>query len=210
MNPSVNRGPAGPSNPESTGGPDMDTIHRLVTEAVSGDAEAFGELVKTYHQRVYSLAYGLLDNAEDAKEAAQQTWVKAWSKLGSYQRSSEFFTWIYRIASNTCLDHLRLRGRRREDALPEGRDPVPDLRVERAPSQHVRPDQDAERKEIRQLFEQGLQSLTPEHRLALTLREVDGLSYEEIAKITGCRKGTVMSRIFYARRRMQEIMGELR
>lgn len=190
-------------------GTDAEAVRQLVQRARGGDEEAFGELVKTYHQRVYGLAYGLVGNADDARDLAQLTWVRAWSRLGSFKGESGFFTWVYRIASNASLDFLRSRARRREEELLEGVDPATDPKVERAPSETSRPDRETERAEVRRVFEEALGSLSPEHRLALTLREVEGLSYDEIAKAMGCRKGTVMSRLFYARQAMQEKMKDL-
>lgn len=182
---------------------------RLVEKARRGDEEAFGELVKMYHQQVYGLAYGIVGNADDAKEIAQQAWIKAWSKLSSFKANAGFFTWLYRIASNTSLDFLRRKARHREEAIPEGMD-VPDTAgYERAPSENPRPDREAERAEIRDLFGKALKTLSPEHRLALTLREVEGLSYDEIAEVMGCRRGTVMSRLFYARQKVQDSLREL-
>lgn len=206
----MNTGPQSASNLVGKDGPSAEEIRRLVRRARAGDEEAFGELVKTYHQRVYGVAYGIVGNEADAKEIAQQTWVKVWNKLHGFKEDSEFFTWVYRVASNTCMDFLRSRARRREEALADGLEPVPDPGLERAPSEVSRPDREAERAEIRAVFEKALGTLSPEHRLALTLREVDGLSYEEIARAMGCRKGTVMSRIFYARQKMQERLKELR
>jgi RNA polymerase sigma-70 factor, ECF subfamily len=181
-----------------------------VKQARDRDEEAFGELVKMYHQRVYNLAYGMVNNAEDAAELAQQTWVKVWNKLGSYKEDAKFFTWVYRIASNACLDFLRHRSRLREEELLDGVEPAANPNLDRAASQNPRPDRELVQAEIREVFERSLESLSPDHRTALILREVDGLSYEEIAKITGRRKGTVMSRIFYARKKVQRTMGELR
>jgi len=194
------------SNSEKDDGIDVERVRRWVKLARDGDEEAFGELVKTYHQHVYNVVYGLVDNAEDAKELAQQSWVKAWRKLASFKQDSGFFTWVYRIASNTAFDFLRRRGRRREEELRDGVEPVSDARYERAPSEMTRPDRELEHAETRTFFDAALRELSPEHRLALTLREVDGLSYDEIAKVMNCRKGTVMSRIFYARQKIQEKM----
>ncbi|MFH0981191.1 MAG: sigma-70 family RNA polymerase sigma factor [Planctomycetota bacterium] len=190
-------------------GLDREQVRRLVRSARGGDEEAFGELVKMYHERVCGLAYGLVSNAEDAKEIAQQTWVKVWNKLRDFKGDAEFFTWVYRVASNASLDFLRHKTRLREDSLVDGVEPQEAFSRERAPSENPRPDREAERAEIRRVFEQALESLSSEHRLALTLREVEGLSYDEIAKVMKCRKGTVMSRIFYARRAMQEKLKEL-
>jgi len=188
------------------GGEAMDrlAVGRCVERARGGDEEAFGDLVKMYYQRVYGLLYGIVGNADDAREVAQQTWVKAWNKLHTFKQDAEFFTWVYRIASNAGLDFLRQRARRREEAFPEGADGYGNAQPELAASERSRPDREAERAEINRLFHEALEGLSPEHRLALTLREVDGLSYDEIARIMGSRKGTVMSRLFYARRKMQE------
>jgi RNA polymerase sigma-70 factor (ECF subfamily) len=206
----VNRALPDSSNSSDSREAEAVSVDRLVKMARGGDEEAFGELVKMYHQRVYNLAYGMVNNAEDAAELAQQTWVKVWNKLGSFKEDAKFFTWVYRVASNTGLDFLRHRARLREDVLLDGVEPAVDPDLDRAASQNPRPDRELAQSEIREMFEKSLESLSPDHRTALILREVDGLSYEEIAKITGCRKGTVMSRIFYARKKMQEMLGDLR
>lgn len=206
----MNRALAGSSNPTDNRETEAVEVNRLVEKARGGDEEAFGELVKMYHQRVYNLAYGMVNNAEDAAELAQQTWVKVWNKLGSFKEDAKFFTWVYRVASNTGLDFLRHKARLREDALVDGVEPAVNPDLDRAASQNPRPDREMAQSEIRAVFEESLESLSPDHRTALILREVDGLSYEEIARIMRCRKGTVMSRIFYARKKMQEKLGELR
>lgn len=206
----VNKTLPDPSNSLDNLEAEADSVDRLVNKARGGDEEAFGELVKMYHQRVYNLAYGMVNNAEDAAELVQQTWVKVWNKLGSFKEDAKFFTWVYRVASNTGLDFLRHKSRLREDVLLDGVEPAVNPDLDRAASQNPRPDRELAQAEIREVFEKSLDSLSPDHRMALILREVDGLSYEEIAKILGCRKGTVMSRIFYARKKMQEKLGELR
>lgn len=194
------------SNPADERASEMESVNRLVQKARGGDEDAFGELVKMYYQRVYGLAYGMIGHVEDAREVTQQVWVKVWNKIAGFKAESGFFTWVYRIASNASLDFIRHRARRREDLLPDGVtvESFGDLQPERAASTVTRPDRELAREETREQFEAALRGLSEEHRLAITLREVDGLSYEEIAKVMGCRKGTVMSRIFYARRRLQE------
>lgn len=193
------------------GGEAMDrhAVRRCVERARGGDEDAFGELVKMYYQRVYGLLFGIVGNVDDAKEVAQQAWVKAWSKLHTFKQDAEFFTWVYRIASNAGLDFLRHRARRREESFPEGGDGYGNAQPDLAASERSRPDREAEHAEIGRLFHEALAELTPEHRTTLTLREVDGLSYDEIARVMECRKGTVMSRLFYARRKIQERLGGL-
>lgn len=184
---------------------DQDVL-RWVALAQGGDEAAFGELVKQYQGRVYGLAYGLVRNTADAEELAQQTWVRAWQKLGTFKREAQFFTWVYRIASNLCLDHLRRRHRRQEEPLDEVAEPEARPELPAGPSAAPAPDEAVQQRETREQFERALEALKPEHRLALRLREIDGLSYEEIARTTGCRVGTVMSRLFYARKKLIEKM----
>ena len=175
---------------------------KWVRQAKAGDEAAFGELVKTYHQRLYSVVYRFARNEDDANELAQQTWVKAWNKLHTFKGRSEFFTWLYRIATYVGLDHVRKQKRRREDELLEGVEPLRDHGAETPFSTNPQPDRAAEHDEIRERFNLALEDLSAEHRMALVLREVEGLSYDEIARAMKCRKGTVMSRLYYARKKL--------
>lgn len=185
-------------------------IAGLIKRARGGDDEAFGELVKMYHERIYRAIYAVVMHPEDAREVAQQTWVKAWRRLNRFRERSGFYTWVYRIAINTALDWIRARARRPEDPMPDsGSEALAVALAEHAPSETPQPDREVQRAEFRELFQRALKQLSPEHRTALTLREVEGLSYERIASLTGCRVGTVMSRIFYARRQLQHILKDL-
>ena len=163
-----------------------------------------------YHARVYGLIFGMVNNAEDARELSQQTWVKAWNKIQSFKQEAGFYTWIYRIASNTSLDFLRSRARHPESSLVVRDDGDEERTLDVPVDDHSRPDRQAEQEEIQRVFQEALDKLTPEHKTALILREVKGLSYKEIAKIMGIRQGTVMSRIFYARKCIQTEMEGLR
>ncbi len=203
-------------SPEASKTPDTDEAERRrvadwVARARTGDEEAFGELVRTYHERVFGVIYRMIHHAEDARELAQQAWVKAWQRLDSYKQESQFFTWIYRIAVNTAMDHVRRQARRREVSLEDaspGAEPQP--AVDWNPPGEGRPDEELAQAEVRRAFQDALGGLSPEHKAALILREVDGLSYREIADVLKCRIGTVMSRIYYARRMMQEKMRDVR
>ncbi len=188
----------------------MPDVTPLLEKAKNGDEDAFGEIVRVYHNRVYSVAYRYVQNAEDAADMAQQAWVRAWNKLSSFQGRASFFTWMYRVVASVCLDHLRKKKRLAEQAIPDGDEPLPAVGTVSAPSANSQPDRELERSEIRERFRAALGELSPEHRVAIMMREVDGRSYEEIAKIMNCRKGTVMSRIFYARRKLQEMMQGMR
>lgn len=193
----------------STKTPEKD-VGALVEKARQGDERAFGELVQMYHQRIYGLIFGMVHNAEDAKDLSQQAWVKAWKKLDSFKGRSEFYTWVYRIATFVSLDFIRSRARKRETEWLEAVEPARDANAEMPPSMTARPDRDLQHSEIRDVFDRAVEALTPEHKAALLLREVEGLSYDEIARVMKCRKGTVMSRIYYARKSLQQKMGELR
>ena len=163
----------------------------------------------TYHQRIYGVLFGMVRNAEDAKELAQQAWIKAWNKLDTFKGDSDFYTWVYRIATFTGLDFLRKRKRLQETELLDAVEPARRVDSHLPPSVTSRPDHMAQKSEVREVFEASLAKLSPEHRTALVLREVEGMSYDEIAEVMKCRKGTVMSRIFYARKSIQEDMKDL-
>ena len=180
----------------------------LARRAGQGDEQAFAELFSLYHERVYAVVYRFCRKDADADELAQQVWVKVWKKLHTYKGDAAFFTWLYRVVSFHCLDHIRKQKRRRETEWLEAVD-YSDEQVQPSVST-MRPDRELERKEVRERFEAALDHLKPEHRMALVLREVEGLSYEEIGRAMSCRKGTVMSRIFYARKAIQEYLVESR
>ena len=164
-----------------------------------------------YSTRVYSVIYRVVNNPEDAHELAQQSWVKAWQRLGSFKGEARFFTWLYRLAMNTTLDHLRRRARQREIELSEATEAADDAGTPDWPAVSAdTPDRELAGREVREAFQRALETLSPEHRAALILREVEGRSYREIADIMKCRIGTVMSRIFYARRAIQEGLKDYR
>ena len=200
----MNNKPTEPSNAVGDDGIDLALVGRLVTQAKAGDKAAFGELVKTYHTRVYSVIYRMVNHAEDSRDLAQQTWVKAWKRLGSYKEEAKFFTWLYRVAVNTAMDHLRARARNREVELNEEAPLAQGEGADLPTVHHETPAVMMDRDEIRQAFFAAREDLSPEHKAVLVLREVEGRSYEEIAEITGSRSGTVMSRVFYARKQIQE------
>jgi RNA polymerase sigma-70 factor, ECF subfamily len=206
----VNKEPSPASNEWS----DPETVREeerlLLERARAGDEEAFGDMVIRYQERVFRVAYRFVRNQDDAADMAQQAWIKAWKKLHTFRGNAAFFTWMYRIVSFVCLDHLRRQKRLAEFELPDTVEPSREVGAEMAASVSSRPDRELERVEIDRRFREGLETLSPEQRMALVMREVDGLSYEEIAKAMKCRKGTVMSRIFYARKNLQQHMGDLR
>lgn len=181
--------------------------NELVAQAQEGDQAAFGKLVEIHHTRVYGQILRMVRNPEDAKEITQLAWIKAWNKIGTFRFESAFSSWLYRVATFTALDAIRKRDSRKEtnyDDIEES-NITSESTSEIAPPEQVR---NLEIKEIRMHFQEALKKLPEHHKTALVLRENDGLSYKEIAERTNCKTGTVMSRIFNARKTIQLYMKE--
>jgi RNA polymerase sigma-70 factor (ECF subfamily) len=177
----------------------------LVKKARSGDRKAYGTLVDLYQRRVYAIAFGILRNREDAWDAAQEAFVKAYKNLDRFEGTSAFYTWLYRITYNLSIDHLRSRKRRDTVDLDENR--KLESALQKAGHQvHEHPDEMADRKELSRVLQEAMQKLTDKHRAIIVLREVEGLSYEEMADVLGISKGTVMSRLFHARKNLQALL----
>ncbi len=186
---------------------DSNQSHDFVAQAQMGDQTAFGKLVELHHNQVYGQILRMVRNSEDAKEIAQLAWIKAWNKIGTFRFESAFSSWLYRIATFTALDEIRKRDSRRELNYEDAEETVfaNDETSVVAPPEQVR---NLERKEIRERFTEALEKLPEHHKTALMLRENDCLSYKEIAERTQCKTGTVMSRIFNARKAIQSYMKE--
>ncbi|HET9752216.1 MAG TPA: sigma-70 family RNA polymerase sigma factor [Myxococcales bacterium] len=179
----------------------------LVRAAQRGDEQAFRSLVERYHRRVVQLALGMVKDADEAMDIAQETFVRVHRYLPSFKGDSSFFTWTYRIAMNLCLDAQRRKGRAERVDLGDD-----DAEIEAAmdPLSHALagPQRQVLNEELRGKMEEALAGLSENHRAILLLREVEGLSYEELARVLGIRKGTVMSRLFHARLKMQNKLRE--
>ncbi len=188
----------------------MDNFQRLVEEAQKGDQNAFGEIVTAHHDTVYRVLYRIVNNESDAKDLAQQTWVKAWKNLASFKGKSAFTTWLYRIAVFTAWDFVRKKKRRAEVSYFEAPEGSFENNPAQSQSNRESPSHTLRRKEIREQFQIALNSLTEKQRTVLVLREVEGLPYKEIANIMKCRIGTVMSRIHNARKSVQSKMEDFR
>ena len=176
----------------------------LVDKAKTGDRRAFGKLVEKYQRRVYSLAFGILRQREDAWDVAQEAFVKAYKKLDRFEGNAAFYTWLYRITYNLSIDTLREKARRETVDLDEGRKMEEALEADQVPTEH--PDQMAQRKELHRVLQAAMSKLSDKHRAIIVLREVEGLSYEEMAEVLGISKGTVMSRLFHARQNLQTLL----
>lgn len=177
----------------------------LVRRAAKGDTAAFEQLVTPHEAMVWRACYHYMGNTEDAKDAAQDTMLKAWRSIGQYRGEASLSSWLYRIAISCCTDALRRRKSRPSesmDALTEtGYDPKDD-----APQ----PDAEVLEAEKRREVRQALTQLPEDMRVALVMSAVEGRSYEEIAEVTAVAVGTVKSRINRARARLSEILSETR
>src|SRR6058998_689093 len=181
----------------------------LVWKAQQGDMGAFEELVARHRDKIYARAYSMMRNEEEAIDLSQEAWVKGWQRLAQFQGESSFGTWLTRIVINLCLDQLRKQKQQRTESIEAMSEESGG--VERhMPVLTVNPTAGLERQELRQRIDRALNQLSYEHRTVLVLHEFEEMEYKEIAKTMACSIGTVMSRLFYARRKMATLLADLR
>lgn len=173
-----------------------------VIEAVlDGDVNAYELLVREYEKNVYNLALRMTGNREDASDMAQEAFIKAYNSLHTFRGDSKFSVWLYRIVSNVCLDFLRSRNRRPTVSLSMENDDGEEVELD-VVDEAQSPENLLSRSLTRDAVRRGLQALPPDHRQILLLREIQGLSYDEIAETLRLEVGTVKSRIFRARKKL--------
>ena len=172
---------------------------RLVKRAKQGDMHAFEELILQHEKIVYNVALRMMNHSEDAKDISQEVFLKAYRNIGNFDERSQFSTWIYRITANTCIDEMRKRKGRQSFSLEE------ELEGEEGSMQR----QVADAGETPEVL-QALECLSPEHKVAVILRDIKGLSYEEIAEILELTLGTVKSRISRGRNQLKQEILKLR
>ena len=195
----------------STGRDPVDD-RELVDSARKGDRDAFRTLFDRYHRRAYALAFGVLRHPDDALDVVQDAFIKAHKYLDKFEGNSSFYTWLYRIVMNLAIDHLRKHRRNRsveldEQHLEEGSSIGNDALLPKILG--ANPGRALLDKEIRARIDVALGELSENHRAVLVMRELEGLSYEEMATAMGCSKGTIMSRLFHARKNMQKRLADL-
>jgi RNA polymerase sigma-70 factor (ECF subfamily) len=188
---------------------EADTL--MLQAVIRGDDTAYRGLVEKYQGRVYTMLYGMLRNREDARDITQEAFVKAYRNLGSFRLESSFYTWLYRIAMNLAIDFTRKRKRREASGFDEGvaaRDndgSIAEIHHEDSPSKTL------ERKQLYGRIMDALELLPSDQKQVILLRELEGLSYREISDVMDIPEGTVMSRLFYARKKLQKLLaGERR
>lgn len=180
------------------------TEQELVHSTRKGDSMAFGELMQAHQDKIYTLCYRMTGNAEDAADLTQEVFLSAWRSLSRFQEQSSFGTWIYRMATNASIDFLRREKRRQVLSMTMEEDS--EERQAQVPDERYSPHRLLEQKEARQAVADALAALSPEHRQVLVLREMEGLSYQEIGQLLGLEEGTVKSRIARARLALRDFL----
>lgn len=178
----------------------------LLRAVMAGDGTAYRGLVERYQARVYAMVYGMVRNREDARDITQEAFVKAYRSLGSFRLEASFYTWLYRIAMNLAIDFTRKRRRLEKNGFDEGiatrndDGSIAEAHVEDGPSRQL------ERKQLFGRIMDAMAHLPEDQRQVILLRELEGLQYKEIAEVMGIPEGTVMSRLFYARKKLQKLL----
>ncbi|HEY8350494.1 MAG TPA: sigma-70 family RNA polymerase sigma factor [Clostridia bacterium] len=185
----------------------MDQNERLlISKAKAGDVEAFEQLIEAYQKKVYNLALRMTGNQDDAADLAQEAFIRVFRSISGFKEQSSFSTWVYRITTNVCLDEIRKRKNRKVISIDEEIH-MDDGDIKRQViSEEPLPDELAEREELRSIVNAAINSLPEDQRIVLTLRDLNGLSYDEIAKILDCPGGTVKSRINRARQALRNVL----
>ena len=182
----------------------------LVKRCQAGDSSAFNDLITRYRGKVFTMIYGMVQNEQDAWDLAQEGFLKAWKSIHRFKGESSFYTWLYRIMTNVTIDSLRRKGVRGEAEFDDRIAPVnvePGSRT--TPSSSPLPNKKLEFQEIRGRIDEAIAKLSPEHRAVIVMKEIEDLQYSEIAEILSCSLGTVMSRLFYARKKLQSLLRDL-
>ena len=183
----------------------------LVRRCQAGDTEAFDELVTRYRTRVFGMIYNMVHSEQDAWDLAQDSFLKAWKSIKRFRGRSSFYTWIYRIVMNVTIDWLRKKqikgaGTEFDDAIQLRQvDPA----SKTVPKTEALPYETMERDDIRVRIDKAIAQLSPEQRAVILMKETEDMQYHEIAEALGCSIGTVMSRLFYARKKLQTLLKDV-
>lgn len=192
----------------------MSEDKKLIEKAKNGDVEAFEKIIEEHHNIVYSIALRMSGNETDAFDMAQEVFIKLYRNLSKFDGHSKLSTWIYRVASNTCLDELKKRKRlwNNTKSLNEEMETKDDSVVLEIKDTKPLPEEQIENSEIKEILNNAILKLSNQHKEVIILRDIEGFSYEEIADIIGCGVGTVKSRLSRARSSLRKILkdyGEL-
>ncbi len=181
------------------------TDEQLVKQAKRGDTMAYEELVARHRDKIFARAFSMMRNEEDAYDLSQEAWIKGWQRLKQFQGDSSFATWMTRIVINLCLDLMRKQKRQRAESIENLSEESGGVERQMPVEDH-NPTQGLERAELRKRIDEAMGQLSEAHRTVLILHEFEELEYKQIAERMECSLGTVMSRLFYARRRLASLM----
>ena len=179
----------------------------LVSHAKLGDTQSFEELVSRYRDRVYARAFSIMRNEDLAIDLSQNAWIKAWQRLEQFHGDASFVTWLNRIITNLCLDELRRQKRLKTDSIEEIQEDTGPVE-NRMEIQDFDPIAKLNQQELRERIDDAMDKLSVNHRTVLLLYEYEQLEYKQIADQMDTTIGTVMSRLFYARKKMASLLGE--
>jgi RNA polymerase sigma factor (sigma-70 family) len=194
------------TTPERQQEADADLV--VVRQVQAGDVAAFDRLILKYRERVFGVVYNLTANREDASDLTQDTFIKAFQAINRFQGNCSFFTWLYKIAVNTTLGHLRKNRLRSFFSLEKLNEDGTNTEVLEQLTDKRGADRDTYLRELQEKLNEALQKLSIPHRTVITLFEIDGLSHSEIAEVVGCSEGTVRSRLHYAKQFLQGELGK--
>jgi RNA polymerase sigma factor (sigma-70 family) len=194
------------SSPERQQEADADLA--VVRRVQAGDVAAFDQLIRKYRERLFGVVYNLTSNREDTADLVQDSFIKAFQSINRFQGQASFFTWLYKIAVNTTLTHLRKNKLRTFFSLEKIQEEDPSSKVLTQLTDKSGADRDAYLRELHEKLNEALQKLSIKHRTVITLFEIDGLSHGEIADVMECSEGTVRSRLHYAKQFLQGELGK--
>ena len=181
----------------------------LVEAARRGDTSAFEEMVWRHRDKIYGRAFSMVRNEQQALDLSQDAWIKAWQRLDQFQGDSSFLTWLTRITINLCLDFLRKEKRVHSESIEQLEEDFGGIERQ-LPVENPNPTERLERADLRARIDQALDQLSDSHRTVLVLYEFEHLDYRTISERMSCSIGTVMSRLFYARRKMAALLSDLK
>lgn len=184
----------------------------LVQRVRNGDQRAYKTLVERYQRKVFSIALGMLKDREEARDVAQEAFIKVYRYLDHFKGDASFYTWLYRITVNVCIDVMRRKGTGSKEHVEFDETLAHDVSEANLGALGTRlgtnPQKSALRRELAEKIQAALEQVPEKHRAILLLREVEGMSYEDLARTLGVPKGTVMSRLFHARLKVQKVLNE--
>jgi RNA polymerase sigma-70 factor, ECF subfamily len=172
----------------------------MISRCQQGDQEALKEIFDKYHKKVYRIAYGVVRQREEALDIVQEVFIKLFNSIKNFKGRSHFYTYLYRMVMNTAIDHARKTGKQTISSLDQEGSFQPSDDLEKGPERILL------QKELEERVKLAMDKLPAEQRAALIFRDVEGLSYREMAEAMGCSIGTVMSRLHYGRKRIQELL----